>query len=41
MNINAILNAANFAPPTNTQGNNKARHVARVKAILNSLGVKK
>jgi hypothetical protein len=39
-NINAILNSPNFSPPTNRNGNNRSRHVGRVRKLLNKLGLK-
>jgi hypothetical protein len=36
-NINSILNAKNFTPPTNVTGANRSRHRERVKKILNKL----
>ena len=35
--LNAVLNAPNFTPPTNNRGNDRTRHRARVKALMNSL----
>ena len=37
-NLNAILNSANFAPPSNNSGANRIRHVNRVRSLMNSLG---
>lgn len=39
-NFNAILNNPAFAPPTNANGNNRSRHVQRVKYMLRNLGWK-
>ena len=36
-NLNAILAANNFAPPTNKQGGNRNRHSARLKTLFNSI----